>query len=82
MSIIRSNDRAQQPFELLKSTFGEMKCFLLQINSGNSQIQQDVPDYWKKFLRRHPKGSVMYFVIHHVNIFTMVILYSLLGISI
>lgn len=46
---------AQQSFDVLKSNFGEYRCFLLQINSfagGPSEIQ----DYWTPFIRRQPKN--------------------------
>lgn len=49
--------RAQQGYEMLKSTFGDTKCFLIQINSLDSNVTSEVPDYWAPFLRRQPKSS-------------------------
>lgn len=49
--------RAQQGYEMLKSTFGDAKCFLIQINSLDSNVTSEVPDYWAPFLRRQPKST-------------------------
>ena len=49
--------RAQQGYEMLKSTFGDTKCFLIQINSLDSNVTSEVPDYWSPYLRRQPKPS-------------------------
>lgn len=48
--------RAQQAFETLKLTFGENKCFLLQINSYQGTTPGDCTDPWMKFLKKHPKS--------------------------
>lgn len=48
--------RAQQSYESLKLTFGENRCFLLQINS-NTSVVADTADPWAKFLRRHPRAD-------------------------
>ncbi|XP_002095589.2 trafficking protein particle complex subunit 8 [Drosophila yakuba] len=49
--------KAQQGFELLKSTFGDSKCFLVSINSLDSQSAAEVPDHWATFIKRQPKGD-------------------------
>ncbi|XP_017034499.1 trafficking protein particle complex subunit 8 [Drosophila kikkawai] len=49
--------KAQQGFELLKSTFGDSKCFLVSINSLDGQSASDAPDYWATFIKRQPKGD-------------------------
>ncbi|XP_075159619.1 trafficking protein particle complex subunit 8 homolog l(3)76BDm [Haematobia irritans] len=50
--------KAQQGYELLKSTFGGSKCFLIQINSLDVNVTSgEVPDYWTSFLKRQPKNS-------------------------
>lgn len=46
---------AQQAFETLKLTFGDTKCFLVQINSQQTPSTNDIIDPWLKFLRRQPK---------------------------
>lgn len=46
---------AQQAFETLKLTFGDNKCFLVQINSQQTPSTSDIIDPWLKFLRRQPK---------------------------
>lgn len=46
---------AQQAFETLKLTFGDNKCFLVQINSEQTPSTNDETDPWLKFLRRQPK---------------------------
>lgn len=46
---------AQQAFETLKLTFGDNKCFLVQINSQQTPSTNDIIDPWLKFLRRQPK---------------------------
>lgn len=58
--------RAQQSYELLKSTFGDSKCFLIQINSldgcantsaasGNC-VPETIPDYWSPYIKQ-PRTS-------------------------
>ncbi|KAL5275881.1 TRAPPC8 family protein [Megaselia abdita] len=47
--------RAQQSFEVLKSNFGESRCFLLQINSATGNGPSEVQDYWTPYIRRQPK---------------------------
>lgn len=46
---------AQQAFETLKLTFGDNRCFLVQINSQQTPSSNDIIDPWLKFLRRQPK---------------------------
>ncbi|XP_005180658.1 trafficking protein particle complex subunit 8 [Musca domestica] len=48
--------KAQQGYEMLKSTFGDAKCFLIQLNSLDVHVGgSEVPDYWTAFLKRQPK---------------------------
>lgn len=49
--------QAQQSYELLKSTFGDTKCFLLQINSiaNSTGNNNEIPDYWSGYIKRHRK---------------------------
>ncbi|KAH8367739.1 hypothetical protein KR084_002176 [Drosophila pseudotakahashii] len=49
--------KAQQGFELLKSTFGDSKCFLVSINSLDGQTAAEVPDHWATFIKRQPKNE-------------------------
>lgn len=49
--------KAQQGFELLKSTFGDNKCFLVSINSLEPNITSDIPDYWVTYIKRQPKAD-------------------------
>ncbi|XP_017127642.1 trafficking protein particle complex subunit 8 [Drosophila elegans] len=49
--------KAQQGFELLKSTFGDSKCFLVSINSLDGQSAAEVPDHWATFIKRQPKSD-------------------------
>lgn len=50
--------KAQQGYEMLKSTFGDAKCFLIQINSLDANVtSNEVPDYWTSFLKRQPKSG-------------------------
>ncbi|KAJ6641577.1 Trafficking protein particle complex subunit 8 [Pseudolycoriella hygida] len=49
--------KAQQAFETLKLTFGDNKCFLLQINSYQGTTPGDCTDPWMKFLKKHPKSE-------------------------
>lgn len=49
--------KTQQGFELLKSTFGDSKCFLVSINSMDSQGAAEVPDHWATFIKRQPKSD-------------------------
>uniref|UniRef100_A0A6B2EI91 Protein with involvement in meiosis gsg1 n=1 Tax=Phlebotomus kandelakii TaxID=1109342 RepID=A0A6B2EI91_9DIPT len=46
--------KAQQAFESLKMTYGENKCFLLQINSFQG-TPGECPDPWLRYLKRHPR---------------------------
>lgn len=48
--------KAQQSFDVLKSNFGESRCFLLQINSALGNVPSEVQDYWTPFIRRTPKS--------------------------
>lgn len=56
------NFSAQQAFETLKLTFGDNKCFLVQINSQQTPSTNDIIDPWLKYLRRQPK--MVSFVLH------------------
>lgn len=47
--------KAQQGFENLKATFGDNRCFLIQINSQKDQPNVDQPDIWASFLRNYQK---------------------------
>ncbi|ALC44776.1 l-3-76BDm [Drosophila busckii] len=49
--------KAQQGFELLKSTFGDNKCFLVSINSVDSNAMNDMPDHWATYIKRQPKSD-------------------------
>lgn len=51
--------KAQQAFESLQLTFGENRCFLLQINSTTASTVDTTnsTDPWLKYLKRHPKGE-------------------------
>lgn len=51
--------RAQQGFELLKSTFGNNKCFLVSINSMEGNAPNGIPDYWTNYIKRQPKTDQM-----------------------
>uniref|UniRef100_A0A182JH40 Uncharacterized protein n=1 Tax=Anopheles atroparvus TaxID=41427 RepID=A0A182JH40_ANOAO len=48
--------KAQQAFDGLKSSYGEHKCFLLQINS-HSGAPADCPDPWLRYLKRHQRSE-------------------------
>uniref|UniRef100_A0A1Y9HER4 Uncharacterized protein n=1 Tax=Anopheles funestus TaxID=62324 RepID=A0A1Y9HER4_ANOFN len=48
--------KAQQAFEGLKSTYGEHKCFLLQINSHGGP-PADCPDPWLRYLKKHQRSE-------------------------
>ncbi|XP_068148703.1 LOW QUALITY PROTEIN: trafficking protein particle complex subunit 8 [Drosophila tropicalis] len=52
--------KAQQAFEMLKSTFGDSKCFLISINSneGGQPAAQDMQDLWKDYIKRQPKSTL------------------------
>ncbi|XP_067647513.1 trafficking protein particle complex subunit 8 [Eurosta solidaginis] len=50
--------KAQQGYELLKSTFGDSKCFLVQINSLDPNVTGEVPDYWATYIKRQPKTEL------------------------
>ncbi|CRL02155.1 CLUMA_CG015335, isoform A [Clunio marinus] len=48
--------KAQQGFENLKATFGENRCFLVQINSQSDQTNTNqLPDVWSKFVKNYHK---------------------------
>ncbi|KAH8242084.1 hypothetical protein KR026_000812 [Drosophila bipectinata] len=49
--------KAQQGFELLKSTFGDSKCFLVSVNSLDGHSAPEVPDHWTTFIKRQPKSD-------------------------
>lgn len=49
--------RAQQAFDTLKLTFGDNRCFLIQVNSYQGQTQNDCADLWSKYLRRQAKAE-------------------------
>ncbi|EDV97571.1 trafficking protein particle complex subunit 8 [Drosophila grimshawi] len=51
--------RAQQGFELLKSTFGDNRCFLVSINSTDPNSASDIQDYWRTYIKRQPKADGM-----------------------
>ncbi|XP_023179165.2 trafficking protein particle complex subunit 8 [Drosophila hydei] len=51
--------RAQQGFELLKSTFGNNKCFLVSVNSMEGNTANGIPDYWTNYIKRQPKTDQM-----------------------
>ncbi|KAL7734413.1 hypothetical protein ACLKA6_010743 [Drosophila palustris] len=51
--------KAQQGFELLKSTFGDNKCFLVSINSLEPNTTSDIQDYWAAYIKRQPKTDPM-----------------------
>ncbi|GAB0089955.1 trafficking protein particle complex subunit 8 [Sergentomyia squamirostris] len=46
--------KAQQAFESMKMTYGENKCFLMQINSLQG-TPGECPDPWLRYLKRHPR---------------------------
>ncbi|XP_055690988.1 trafficking protein particle complex subunit 8 [Lutzomyia longipalpis] len=48
--------KAQQAFESLKMTYGENKCFLLQINSLQG-TPGECPDPWLRYLKRHARAD-------------------------
>lgn len=48
--------KAQQGFDNLKATFGEHKCFLIQINSQKDHPITDQPDLWAKFVKNYHKN--------------------------
>lgn len=50
---------AQQAFETLKLTFGDNKCFLVQMNSQQTPSTNDIIDPWLKYLRRQPKMVIL-----------------------
>lgn len=50
--------KAQQAFESLQLTFGENRCFLLQINSmTTADVDATTTDPWLKYLKQHPRGE-------------------------
>ncbi|XP_055378418.1 trafficking protein particle complex subunit 8 [Condylostylus longicornis] len=48
--------KAQQTYEILKSTFGDNKCFLVAINSLTEPSSEAV-DPWTNYLKRAPKSD-------------------------
>ncbi|XP_053684049.1 trafficking protein particle complex subunit 8 isoform X2 [Sabethes cyaneus] len=46
--------KAQQAFEGLKSTYGDHKCFLVQINSHQGP-PMECPDPWLRYLKKHQR---------------------------
>lgn len=50
--------KAQQGFENLKATFGENKCFLIQINSQKDHPNNEQPDVWIKYMKNLHKAEV------------------------
>ncbi|XP_058458900.1 trafficking protein particle complex subunit 8 [Malaya genurostris] len=48
--------KAQQAFEGLKSTYGDHKCFLLQINSHQGP-PMECPDPWLRYLKKHQRSE-------------------------
>lgn len=44
--------KAQQAFDNLKATFGDNRCFLIQINSQKDKPNLDQPDLWAKYLMK------------------------------
>lgn len=54
--------RVQQSFEILRSNFGDSRCFLLQINSALGNAQPEIPDYWSPFIKRTQRTvSICYY---------------------
>ncbi|XP_030383896.1 trafficking protein particle complex subunit 8 isoform X2 [Scaptodrosophila lebanonensis] len=51
--------KAQQGFELIKSTFGDNKCFLISINSLEANTNNDIPDHWARYIKRQPKADTI-----------------------
>ncbi|EDS29532.1 conserved hypothetical protein [Culex quinquefasciatus] len=49
--------KAQQAFEGLKSTYGDHKCFLLQINSHQGP-PMECPDPWLRYLKKHQRPEL------------------------
>lgn len=47
--------KAQQAFDNLKATFGDNRCFLIQINSQRDKPNLDQPDLWVKYLHKYHK---------------------------
>lgn len=47
--------KAQQGFENLKATFGDNRCFLIQINSQKEQSNPSPIDMWAKFMKNYHK---------------------------
>lgn len=50
--------KVQQNFENLKGTFGDNRCFLIQINSQKDQPNLEQPDVWAKFMKNYHKTEV------------------------
>jgi trafficking protein particle complex subunit 8 len=48
--------KAQQGYENMKATFGDDRCFLIQINSQKDHPNIDHPDYWAKFIKNYNKS--------------------------
>lgn len=49
--------KAQQGFENLKATFGENRCFLIQINSQKDHPNNEQPDVWAKYMKNYHKSD-------------------------
>lgn len=47
--------KAQQGFENMKATFGDNRCFLIQINSQRDHPNSEQIDVWAKFVRNYHK---------------------------
>ena len=47
--------KAQQGFENLKATFGDNRCFLIQINSQKDHPNAELPDVWASFMKKYQK---------------------------
>ena len=47
--------KVQQSFENLKGTFGDNRCFLIQINSQKDHPNPEQPDVWIKYMKNYHK---------------------------
>lgn len=47
--------KAQQGFENMKATFGDNRCFLIQINSQREHPNNEQIDVWAKYVRNYHK---------------------------
>lgn len=50
--------KAQQVFDNLKATFGDNRCFLIQINSQKDHPNTEQPDLWASFLKIYHKTEM------------------------